>query len=220
MDSLKVKGWVQDLKHVLNYVSMNDCMNLTNTCDLDVFYARITVLNRDKWWLEAGTKTKLETFMQIFDRKDPQGLIKCNLKRNQRSIVTCLKCGVLPLMVEVGCFKNMPRELRTCPCCTKKPIETEVHFVTECNAFKKECKAWFAELAGKADTKLKGERLLREVLRNDILKISARHLEHMFEVRKGLIYDTVDTIEQHEEPQTTANTHQINITTSNGEIRT
>ena len=203
MESLKVKGWVQDLKHVLNYVNMDDCMNLCNACDLDVFHARAKVLNRDKWWLEAGTKTKLDTFRQIFDRKDPQGLIKCNLSRNQRSVVTRLKCGVLPLMVEVGRFKNTPREKRTCPCCTDKPVETEVHFVTECDAFEQERNDWFAELAGKVDTvNLKGERLLREVLSNEVIKVSARHLEHMFEVRKNMIYEVVDsTNEQQVEPQ-------------------
>ena len=72
-------------------------------------------------------------------------------------------------------------------------------------------KAWFAELQGKVDTSnLKGEKLLREVLSNEVIKISARHIEHMFEVRKGMIYDTVESVEQDIEPQVATNVHLIN----------
>ena len=109
MESLEVNGWVKDVKHVLNYANMDDCQHLSSKCDLNVLQVRLKVLNQDKWWLDAETKTKLETFIQIYHRSDPQGLMKCNLQRNQRSVVSRLKCGVLPLMLEVGRFKNMPQ---------------------------------------------------------------------------------------------------------------
>ncbi len=189
MESLRVDGWVKDVKHIITYANMDDSQDFENKCDLDVLQARLKVLNRDKWWLEAGTKTKLETFMEVFDRSDPKGLIKCNLQQNQRSVVARLKCRVLPLMVEVGRFKNTPREKRICPCCTKQAIETEVHFVTVCEGFEDERKAMYAELGSKVDSKnLKGEQLLRELLKNNVIKITAKHLEHMFEVRKGYVY--------------------------------
>ena len=79
--------------------------------------------------------------MEVFDGLDPKGLIKCNLQRNQRSVVARLKCRVLPLMLEVGRFKNTRGEKCICPCCTEKDIETELQFVTECKGFEQERKA-------------------------------------------------------------------------------
>ncbi len=141
MNQLKVDGWVKNLKHILTYCCMDDCLELHSKCDFDVPQACMKVLNRDNWWLEAGTKTKLRTFVQFVCRIDPQGLSKCNLCRNHPSLISRLKCGVLPLKLEVGRFNNAKIETRLCACCTEGVIETEAHFVNDCTAFENERKS-------------------------------------------------------------------------------
>ena len=168
---------------------MDDCLDLHHKCDLDVLQAWMKVLNRDKWWLEAGTKTKLRTFIQVFDRKDPRGLIKCNLSRNHCSLISHLKCRVLPLKLEVGRFNNTKIEKRLCTCCTKGAIESEMHFVNDCSAYSEERKVMHATVKEFVDTKkLKDEKRLKALLKN-VVKITARYIEQMFDKQKALTYE-------------------------------
>ena len=43
-----------------------------------------------------------------------------------------MKCGVLPLAIETGRFKNIARELRFCKVCDKNIIESEYHHLLHC----------------------------------------------------------------------------------------
>ena len=46
--SLKLDGWVKQVKHILQYCDMYDCMLNESKCDLEVLEARLKVLNRNK----------------------------------------------------------------------------------------------------------------------------------------------------------------------------
>ncbi len=74
---------------------MAESDDLQHSCDLDVLSARLEKLNHDKWRLDARGKTKLHTFVRIYDISVTQAIVKRNLSRPQRSILSKLKCGVL-----------------------------------------------------------------------------------------------------------------------------
>ena len=84
--SLKIKGWVQNVESILQYCNMSKCFPLDARCDLDVAQARLHKLNREKWWVEASTMTKLENFVKIYEKDKPQYLVKSSLSRTHRSI--------------------------------------------------------------------------------------------------------------------------------------
>ena len=115
--------------------------------------ARLKVLNRDRLWLEASTKSKLRTFIQIFDRTKRQDLVKANITRNQQSLIARLKAGVLSLALETGRLKNLDIEDRVCLCCNSGVTEDECHLLTTCEALDAERKAWYRELGIASDTK-------------------------------------------------------------------
>ena len=83
----------------------NDCV------DIDVLSSQLKVLNRNKWFLNAQTKPKLDIFLEVVDNEAQQEVVRSNLSRRQ-SLVTKIKSGVLPLIVKTGHFKNTHRELR------------------------------------------------------------------------------------------------------------
>ena len=41
-------------------------------------------------------------------------------------------CGVYPLMLELGRFKNIDEDKRVCLVCNKNKTENEEHFLTKC----------------------------------------------------------------------------------------
>ena len=128
--SLKTQGWA---KNILEYANMSDSNGIECKSDLDVLQARLKVLNRDKWWVEACSKPKLDTFVQIHDRTEIRGIVKHNLSRPYRSIVSKFKSGVLPLMIEMGRYTDTKREQRICKRCNSNITESEEHFLLDCD---------------------------------------------------------------------------------------
>ncbi len=117
--SLNTEAWNAQVKHILAYSDMTpECEQ--DYVDIDALTSRLKVLNRNIWLVNAQAMTKLEVFMEVLDRDMQQVLVKSNLGRCQRSLVMKVKCGVLPLIVETGRFKNVPRELRLCQICNEK----------------------------------------------------------------------------------------------------
>ena len=98
--SLGLNTWYSQLKHILHYSNMDECLHTCSKCDLEVLKARLTVLNKYQWWLEANNKPKLRTYVKVHDKHLHQAIVKRNLSRPHRSVISKFKCGVLPIMVE------------------------------------------------------------------------------------------------------------------------
>ena len=93
------------------------------------------VKNRQEWRDASENMLKLCTYVKIRDFTEIGQLVQVNLKRNHRSLVSCLLCGILPLGVETGCYKDIKKELRFCKICEKQEIEDEMHFIFVCPIF-------------------------------------------------------------------------------------
>ena len=63
-------------------------------------------------------------------------MVKSNLNRNERSLLSCLLCCILPLEVETGRYIRTDREEIFCKTCAKEEVENEVHLVFECPKLK------------------------------------------------------------------------------------
>ena len=201
--SLKQNCWVSQVKQILQYCDMYECMRQNIPCDLEVLEARLKVLNRNKWWLEANDKPKLRTFVEIHDNNIKQAIVKKNLSRSHRSIVTKFKCGVLPIMIETGRYKDVPLENRLCQICTDKVIEDEEHFIGKCEALshvRYKYNVMFREKG--VDIETMNASCIKNMLHPDCIKITCHLLTDLFEERKVLMYDVVE-----EEMENTNETH-------------
>ena len=162
--------------------------NDSDYVDIDVLNSRLNVLNRNKWFLNAQTKPKLETFLEVVN-KDVQVVVRSNLSKRQRSLVTKIECGVLPLRVETGRFKNTPRELRLCQICTDLKVETEYHFLFECPRLEEERKVLesdFDHEEGFSD--MTNATKLKTLLKATNAITFSKHLDTMFEARRKHMY--------------------------------
>ena len=63
---------------------------------------------------------------------------KILLNRQQRSVIAKLRHGTLPLEVELGRYRSIPKENRLCKYCNITCIETPEHFILECDRYKPE----------------------------------------------------------------------------------
>ena len=158
--------------------------------DLDVLKARLTRSNKTGWLLEASSKTKLRTFVQIYNELEPKAIIQANLPRNHRSLLSKLKLGVLPLAIETGRWKDTPLELRTCKACDQGFLEDEYHFLLHCDAFVQTRTELFDELEKQAGELVErtNEGIVKWMLQKQNLRISGKYLEKMFMERKEILY--------------------------------
>ena len=174
-------------------------------CDLDVLNARLKVLTRNKLWLEANDKNKLRTYIQIHDHENRQTIVKKNLSRAERSIFMKFRCGVLPIMIETGRYKDVPLENRLCQICTDKVLEDEQHFIGKCKALsnmRSKYTARFREFRVNMETM--NVECVKAMLHPNCIKLTCELLSEIFEERKILMYNVVCNDEEGDPNETHA----------------
>ncbi len=186
--SLNTQAWHSQVSQVLAYADVLP-ENENDYVDIDALSSHLKVLNRNKWFVNAQTKSKLEVFLEVVDRDNQQVVVRSNLSRRRRSLVTKIKCGVLPLIVETGRFKNTPRELRLCQICEENQIETEYHFLFDCPRLEgvgEDMKNDFTDIEGYSDL-THAEKMKNLLQSNRVIRFS-KHLDIMFETRRKFMY--------------------------------
>ena len=124
--------------------------------DLEQIQAQFLRQCRNEWKSATEKMPKLDTYKVVKDFTEPAILVKSNLPHNERSLVSHLLCGILPLELETGRYEDKKtdkkeRKERYCKVCNTMSVEDEVHFVFCCTALESTCKA-------KLDTILKSNR--------------------------------------------------------------
>ena len=150
---------------------------------------------REEWRGITPNKPKLSTYMQIRDLSEMSCMVNLNLPRYQRSIVSRLLCGILPLEVEVGRYKKknkkkIPREERYCKVCNKKEVEDEVHFVMSCEKLEGQRKEFIEPLLDSEVENAEKSKIekLKWLLSRKVLSQSARGIEALFKERQSQVY--------------------------------
>ena len=118
---------------------------------------------REEWKSAAEEMPKSKTYKEIKDSAEIAISAKSNLPRNEHILVVRLLCGILPLEVKAGCFKDKLRQSRYCKVCNGDSVEDEIHFIFLCNALSGVTKR-------KLDPTLREERTTRHMNRFEELK--------------------------------------------------
>ena len=177
---------------VLHYVKMEECCPLDVHCDLDVLEARLHKLNRDKWWVESAPMPKLQTFISIHDETETKALVLRNLHRNQRSLLPKLKCGVLPIGIDIGRHKDVALEDRLCYVCNLGFFENEIHMLFGCPAYANVRQEFQGNvILPRALEEIPQEQIFMENLKGENLKNMGQFVERLWEERRNIIYQTI-----------------------------
>ncbi len=192
--SLNLESWSSEVKHILTYADMlHDNPDTWRKFDLDVVESRLKFLYRQQLWQEAHTKDKLRTFIQVHDIGNTKAIVSLNLSRLQRSVMVKLKCGVLPLALEIGRFSNTDVEDRVCRVCNGNVVEDEVHMTSVCTALKSERDMFKSEVKEIVNLdNFQGMAYLHRILQPDLLKMTAKHMVNMMEKRRDILYVNSD----------------------------
>ncbi len=133
-------GWVNDLVNVCNEINIQAPVSLRYIYDLQPVKTRILRKCREEWKSAAEEMSKLSTYCNVKDFAEPALMVKCNIHRNERSLLSRLLCGILPLKVEIGRYTRKGRKEhceRLCKVCeSATAVEDEIHHIFKCPALK------------------------------------------------------------------------------------
>ncbi len=76
--------------------------------------------------------SKLDVYRDIKKQFGVEKYLELNMSRYEKSLLSQLRYGVLPLRVETGRFVNESREKRICNLCDMNCIEDQFHFMFQC----------------------------------------------------------------------------------------
>ena len=112
-----------------------------------------------------------------------------NLNRRQWSLCSKLKCGVLPLAVETGRFKNIDRELRVCRVCNSGAVEIEYHHLLECKGLENVRKVYETDFLDDIKKDYKANKdIIKCMFQKNRLKVTGKYLQDLTEARNEMIY--------------------------------
>ena len=134
-------GWCSDMKKIFSSIGLN---NLYETISINGFSTRsllsyaenkLKTDQFDKWNSDIINQPKLRTYVQIKNEYKCENYVSMNLSRSIRSYIAQIRCGVLPLHIETGRYRNLKVEERLCKVCDLQTVENELHFVFDCPAY-------------------------------------------------------------------------------------
>ena len=138
--------WCRSLCDIMAETGMEDNFWYMMPCDLKLCLEKLMDVYIKKWKGLLPRKPKLRTYITFKNHFFTENYVKINLDRNQRSVLSQLRCGILPLHLETGRFCNTKLEDRKCQICCTEAVETECHFLFDCSFYQTERNAFYESL--------------------------------------------------------------------------
>ena len=116
--------------------------------DITVVKNKVFQLEQNKWKQEIRNKPKLRLYCKFKKEKKLETLYLYATFTTERSYLTQLRLGVLPINTETGRYKSIhvPLERRICTLCNLDQIKDEIHILFYCNKYNLERKEWLSKM--------------------------------------------------------------------------
>ena len=96
---------------------------------------RVSDKAQTDWVHHCETKPKLRTYRTFKETLEVASHISCNMPKYDRSLISQLRLGILPLRIETGRYSNIPEADRICLLCNGNHVESELHFLFKCELY-------------------------------------------------------------------------------------
>ena len=95
----------------------------------------------EKWMQSVLGKPKLRTYKLFKQELQAEDYVNRLMSCFQPSTFAKLRCGILPIQIEIGRFRGQNVKDRFCPVC-RKDVESELHFMFEYQAYENSRKSF------------------------------------------------------------------------------
>ncbi len=129
-----IETWCSSFFYICYTLGFEENYNNLSEIDPNVFTNKLDIYAEEKWLESVNSKPKLRTYKMFKSKLIPEDYVLRLMSRFHRSTFAKFRCGILPLNIEVGRYRGVKLENRTCPLC-KNGVETEIHFLFECTVY-------------------------------------------------------------------------------------
>ena len=129
--------WGHEVKSILNKCGLDNYYNTFSAPGTNVVAEskqQLLVIQKNDWNLSQNMP-KLVNYNKVKVSFTVPSYVRHRLTTKERSCLARLYCANLPLRVETGRYRNIPRDRRLCTHCDLGAVEDEIHFVTECSLY-------------------------------------------------------------------------------------
>ncbi len=153
--------WYNNLVKVLDDVGILASVT-ENKIGMRILKERLETFYANKWKEHVTGQSKLHTYQTFKKELKMEPYVMSNLPLNQRTLVASLRCGCLPLQIEIGQWggehsRSVPVEECICELCVGEHVEDEGHFLFHCEYYW-EIRVDFAERLGYTGNKSEVEK--------------------------------------------------------------
>ncbi len=182
-------NFVSHVNQIYSDVNLSNCFVNNMQLDLDYVQKCLAKKSAEKWYTSTQNMTKLEVYKQIKPEFGVEKYLTMNIDRYEKSLLSQLRYGILPLRVETGRFVNEKHNERLCTLCNSNLVEDTEHFLFFCTLYK----SHRIELDNKARTRIEGWDNLSCIdklcnLFEHMTRDFAKYVKNIFTLRRNTLY--------------------------------
>ena len=138
-----VNNWNRRVKRMCSELNLADIMCLDADIDTNIFIEsfnqELTAKYHESWRLainqehakRGSGRNKLRTYRKLKDNFGTEPYLSMILPFTHRSALAKVRCGVAPINLELGRYRGIPEDERTCPMCPDH-VKNEAHILINC----------------------------------------------------------------------------------------
>jgi hypothetical protein len=128
--------WSSNIKSIFDDIDYQNVFISRSQIYVNSCWALLHELHCKQWSDEISRKPKLRTYVTFKHLYQVEPYVISFMNRKHRSYLAQYRCGILPLSIETGRWRNIPLEDRICKVCDSLVVEDEYHFIFHCSLYK------------------------------------------------------------------------------------
>ena len=128
-------NWSSSFRNILVDLNLNNHWDNNASISLEVAKSKVIARCERDWKHHCLTKPKLRTYRSFKTDMKVATYLKCNLPKFQRSLISQLRFGILPIRIETGRFVGLDENEQICEMCNQNEIEEEAHLLFSCDLY-------------------------------------------------------------------------------------
>ncbi len=182
-------NFISHIKQICSELNLQACYSNKTKLDLNIVRQKLTDCMERKWHEKAENMAKLDVYNQIKTSFGVEKYLLLNLERYERSLLSQLRYGILPLRVETGRFVGETHDNRTCVLCNTNNVEDQMHFLFHCDFYN----AQRQDLYIKAREKIPNWENMSDYTKlahlfDNMTRIFARYVKNIFLLRRNTLF--------------------------------
>ena len=126
--------WSCAARNALIDIDCSDVFDDVSVCNIEYAKSILTHTDVTDWDIKRFKSEKLRYYNLHKYDKSTEDYLLLDVSKYQRSIFSQFRCGILPLQIEVGRYRDVPLPQRVCQIC-HIAVEDEIHFLLNCHAY-------------------------------------------------------------------------------------